>query len=180
MAIVRKSLDCLSHNLRPDSEGMISVNQIRDLANQAGISTVPFGIEEIINKFGIKIVYDQDMGEDLSGYIENRSEVWVIGVNKYQSSGRQRFTLAHEFAHFLLHKDRIQNERHVDRIFLRDNTYTDIEKAADQFAGELLIPESNLKEEIHKGIKKLAALARVFDVSIAAIRFRARKLGLTS
>lgn len=181
MAIVRKSLKTsYSHELIQDSEELKSVDQIQDLANQSGIMTVPFDIEGLIKKFGIKIIYDQDMSEDLSGYIENRSGDWIIGVNKYQSSGRQRVTLAHEFAHFLLHKDHIQNKRHLDRIFLRDDTYnTGIEKEADQFAGELLISETNLKEKIQQGIKKLAELARVFDVSIAAIRFRARILGLT-
>lgn len=60
--------------------------------------------------------------------------------------GRRRYTAAHEFAHFLLHRDRMVGGRWIgdtkETIREADGQDTaDVEREADRFAAELLMPE---------------------------------------
>ena len=83
---------------------------------------------------------------------------------KQDTENRQRFTIAHELAHCCLHTENLQ-QNHIE---LRDNTFpkTEKEKAADIFAGELLIPEPLLKEIYSKFyLPSLKTLAKIFHVS---------------
>ena len=42
-----------------------------------------------------------------SGMIEQIDDGYRIKINRYETRERQRFTLAHEIAHFLLHQEKI-------------------------------------------------------------------------
>ena len=75
-------------------------------AKEIGLRLVPFDIERFIKFHNIIILYEQMKSNEISGYLQyRRSNRWVIGVNKYHSPRRQRFTLAHEFAHFCFDQD---------------------------------------------------------------------------
>ena len=141
--------------------------------------SVPVNIERLIRELNINIV-KEDMEYGMSGYIEKRADGWKIGINKYDSLARKRFTLAHELGHYILHRDRIIDTRHEDYILLRDNEFTPIEREANEFAAELLMPEKHFREYIQKGITKFKDLADKFDVSVSAIKYRAYKLGYKS
>ena len=136
----------------------------------------PLDIEKVIKGYHIEIC-KEDMDYDISGYIEKRELKWIIGVNKYHSKQRQRFTLAHEFAHYVLHRHKIQNQKHQDMALFRTNAVDPIEIEANNFAGELLIPDKHFKKYLDEGITKIGDLASKFDVSISAIRYKAYKLG---
>ena len=136
----------------------------------------PLDIEKIIKDHKIEIC-KEDMDYDISGYIEKRETKWVIGVNKYHSLQRQRFTLAHEFAHYVLHRHRAITQRHEDLSLFRTNEVDPIETEANDFAGELLIPKDQFKEYLRKGINKIGDLSNKFNVSVSAIRYKAYKLG---
>ncbi len=136
----------------------------------------PLNIEKIIREHNIEIC-KEDMDYDISGYIEKRETKWVIGVNKYHSPQRQRFTLAHEFAHYVLHSHIVRNQKHEDLSLFRSNEVNPIEIEANDFAGELLIPNEEFKTFIREGIKKIGDLADKFNVSISAVRYKAYKLG---
>ncbi len=136
----------------------------------------PLDIEKIIKSRGIEIC-KEDMDYDISGYIEKRETKWIIGVNKYHSRQRQRFTLAHEFAHYILHRHKIQNQKHEDMALFRANEVDSIEIEANNYAGELLIPNEKFKKYLDRGITKIGDLADKFDVSISAIRYKAYKMG---
>jgi Zn-dependent peptidase ImmA (M78 family) len=126
---------------------------------------------------------------EVSGLIyRQKAERPVIGVNSLHSLTRQRFTIAHELAHLVLHKD---EELHVDEqypIRFRDKTSskavdrTEIE--ANQFAAELLMPYDFLVAEINQlrdGISAdegIRLLAEKFIVSEQAMTFRLSGLGL--
>ena len=136
----------------------------------------PLDIEKIIKNYNIEIC-KEDMDYDISGYIEKRETTWIIGVNKYHSKQRQRFTLAHEFAHYILHRHKIQDQKHQDMALFRTNEVDSIEIEANDYAGELLIPNEKFKKHINNGVTKISDLADKFDVSISAIRYKAYKLG---
>ena len=60
-------------------------------------------IEKVARKLGARIAYE--IGEDdISGALF-RLHPPVIGVNSRHHRNRQRFTIAHEIAHLVLHTD---------------------------------------------------------------------------
>lgn len=76
-------------------------------------------------------------------------DILPIIVIRKQSAGAQAFTLMHELAHLLLHKESsIDNEENF-------YSYQGKEKEANEFAGNLLIPDDFLKQI---NIKKLLDL----------------------
>ena len=93
----------------------------------------------------------------------------VIVVNRKDSGERQRFTLTHELGHLVLTVD--------DKV--------DSEKAAHRFAGAFLMPADTVRTEIGRrrtsiGWSELFNLKRVFGVSVQAIVYRCRDLGIIS
>ena len=137
--------------------------------------TCPLDIEKLIKRYNIEIC-KEDMDYDISGYIEKRGAKWVVSVNKYHSERRQRFTLAHEFAHYVLHKYKFR-ERHNDRALFRTREFNPVEKEANDFASELLIPQEKFRQYLREGIRNIADLSDKFNVSVSAIRYKAYKLG---
>jgi Zn-dependent peptidase ImmA (M78 family)/transcriptional regulator with XRE-family HTH domain len=87
----------------------------------------------------------------------------IIFVNSSKPMCRQRFTVAHELGHLLMH---IGNSISEER---------DIEKEANIFANEFLIPEMDLRKQILTGLTLhgLADLKRYWKVSMQAILYKA-------
>lgn len=101
-----------------------------------------------------------------------------ITVNVNDSYHRQRFTLAHELAHCMLHANSLKN----GSLELRTSLTTDEprEKEANILAGEILIPERLLKiAYANLPIAILGTLAEKFDVSenVMAARLQHLKMG---
>ncbi len=101
----------------------------------------------------------------------------LIGVNATDSDPRQRFTIAHELGHLLLHHD----PYHVDRqIYLRGRDSSTAESVqeieANAFASNLLMPAWMLKKDID-GVpddaeRAAEELAKMYGVSVPAMTFR--------
>ncbi len=100
---------------------------------------------------------------------------WVILVNRDDTAGRQRFSLAHEFKHVI---DHVQTST-IYRDRAGYSAYRQAERAADTFATALLMPKAWVKRAFYdEGIRDARVLARHFEVSVAAMRFRIDQLGL--
>lgn len=157
------------------------VESILEMAQKEGyIDNYEVNIEEIIKSNDeIVLVKDSEMEPSMSGSLSKDKELgkWVIKVNAKHHVKRQRFTMAHEFAHYILHKD--DQGKFVDEeIYFRKDHSSPIEYNADTFAAELLMPHDAFKRAISEdGIKKINELAGLFNVSKAAITIRAAKLG---
>lgn len=85
-------------------------------------------------------------------------------VNAAHSGERQRFSLAHEIAHMVLHAYPEQEQ----------------EEQADRFASEFLMPEAEIRPQL-KGrlnVARLIDLKRYWRVSMAALIRRAGQLGI--
>lgn len=101
---------------------------------------------------------------------------FMIKINRHDPARRQRFTAAHELAHFLLHRDQIGSGISDDVLYrsaLSDNR----EAEANRLAADILMPESLIQEWLDnaKALKvedKVAYLADRFEVSEAAIKIR--------
>lgn len=108
---------------------------------------------------------------------------------------RQRFSIAHEVAHWVLHRgDPDAPDLFIDTtkyvaVYLRDQQSATGEKAreiqANMFAAALLMPESLLRGEINNSEYDLldedalcAELAKKFQVSTQALSIRLTALGI--
>lgn len=159
-----------------------TINEIRKAAKEKGIQTTPLDIKSVIEHiFHIKIC-ETDLGKSVSGFLEKIGDSWVIYINKYENEYRKRFTLAHELGHFISHKDNYDIGGAIikDQIFFRDENTDEKEQQANNFAAELLMPEDEFKNFIKRGDNTILKLADRFQLSTAAVRYRAYKLGLIS
>ncbi len=91
----------------------------------------------------------------------------VIVVNQAHWGERQRFTISHELGHMIMDVSDKQKE----------------EKAAHRFAGAFLMPAETLRAEIGKrrksmGWSELFELKRIFGVSVQALTYRCKDLGI--
>ena len=86
-------------------------------------------------------------------------------VNSVSAEDRRRWTLAHEIGH----------------IFMHDVPSEDMEKEADMFAAEFLLPASEIRPQLRDvTVPKLAALKPYWKVSMSALLMRAGDLGWIS
>lgn len=98
---------------------------------------------------------DKVDGQDLDGLegmlaANKARSKWLILYNSaVTSEGRKRFTIAHEFGHYLLHRHQ-QDEFQCgdDDIETGDRNKKDIETEADQFASTLLMPLDDFRKQV--------------------------------
>lgn len=140
--------------------------------------TAPVPVERLVRDRGI-IIRKGDLG-DVSGLLVRNGERATIGVNATQSPARQRFTIAHEFGHFLLHDGIVEHVDRDYRINFRSaisSRATDVEEIeANFFSASLLMPRAMLDDR--EAIAALdddrlvGALAKEFNVSRHAMSLR--------
>lgn len=174
MAIVRQKriLGSDVYKLIPPKK---TPEELREYAKQNSVPTDPLDVARLASALGITVLYEP-MGSDLSGYLEKRNAGWVLGVNSLQHRKRQRFTIAHELAHYLLHGNQQSEFRDVV-LMQRAAHRNQMESDADAFAGELLMPSQEFNDKIQGGIIRLSDLSDHFDVSIMAAKYKATLLG---
>ncbi|MGH3940567.1 MAG: ImmA/IrrE family metallo-endopeptidase [Pseudonocardiaceae bacterium] len=105
-----------------------------------------------------------------------------IAINKNHPPERRRWTMAHEYAHFLVSRDRAEVT-----LVLPQRRVQDGERFADSFAANFLMPRNGLVRRFHE-LKRnksgkvapamLVQLARSYRVSVQALTLRIEGLGL--
>lgn len=163
------------------------------LLNEFNITEPYVPVKEIANGLGIDVVYE-NFDSDISGmlYRNEEEKEYIIGVNLAHGLNRQRFTIAHELGHFLLHKG---EATHFDRGGFRVNYRNSLsstasnkeEIEANAFAAALLMPEEFLiqavEDKLSHGIdisndeEEVTEIADLFKVSSQALAIRLGKLG---
>jgi Zn-dependent peptidase ImmA (M78 family) len=168
--------------------------QVNDLLTSNNITTAPVDIGKIAKSLQLEIV-KQDADDKISGMLVNDfgNKKALIGVNRKHHINRQRFTIAHEIGHFLLHHFQgvhFDGENTGLQINFRDDKSASgedlYEREANLFAAELLMPRTLLEADISK-IKNLSlidkddltlkSLADKYKVSVRAITYRLAYLG---
>lgn len=129
---------------------------------------LPVNIVKMVESFGLR-VWERNMDRDVSGMIMRdtrhggRAQYSII-VPKQDSLPRKRFAVAHEFAHFLLHKHFIGDELSDSVLFLsRLNSLQEVQ--ANKLALDLLMPLSQVEKEIRRGATSIEELASRFEVT---------------
>lgn len=130
------------------------------------ILTPPVDPEFIAEQEGIDVVYvdfNNELSPLISGLYDFESN--KIYINKGIASNRKTFTIAHELAHAILHKDYAASNDY--RAMPRSNRHIGdkpiFEKEADVFAASLLVPTTFLKKYIDYANN--FELAQMFAVS---------------
>jgi Zn-dependent peptidase ImmA (M78 family) len=167
------------------------ISQIAEaLLKENGIQSPPVPVQKIAEMAKLQIQKQEVDGSDISGFIFRQGEKAIIGVNSANAPVRQRFTIAHELGHYLIHTQGA-DKVHVDRLFdikFRDDlssqgTDSD-EREANFFAAELLMPRKFIKADLEKinqvdleDGQILVDLANRYEVSTQALLFRLAYLG---
>jgi len=149
-------------------------------------------VERIAHAYGIQINRDR-IDNEVSGYLLRSEEhnTVIIGVNGKHSEPRQRFTIAHELAHYMLHNGElvhVDGARTGSMLDWRGPAHTgnsEREKEANLFAAELLMPERFLRQDLRQLenidlLEKdvLKVLAKRYEVSAQALTIRLAQLNL--
>lgn len=160
------------------NENMYNLNYLNIIKKNQ--ETIPVKITKIASELGITI-YRANMSKNISGAIFGKNigfdnEKYIIYVNGSHHINRQRFTIAHEIAHFLLHKDRIEDNL-TDSAMYRSRLSNVLERQANTLAAEILMPIKELRNYVYeKRIADIKTLASIFEVSKKTMQIRLRDI----
>lgn len=164
----------------------------QQLLDSMTIRRAPIPVERIARHVGATVRY-YPLDDELSGMLFINDRQPIIGVNALHHPHRQRFTIAHEIGHLILHREKIAERVHVDKKFpvvmlhrdTRSTQGTDwFEIQANQFAAALLMPEFLLREAVGQeeydidDQRPIDELAKKLRVSRQALEYRNRDLDL--
>ena len=154
---------------------------------ELNINQPPIDIISIAKSYNISIK-PYDLGEGVSGVLVIDKDKSVIGYNPSEHPHRQRFTVAHEFGHYVLHRK--HSELFVDKekvLFRNQDSATGEfkrEREANNFAAAMLMPKYLLENEAKKrdtdffDEASISDLAKLFNVSVQAMTIRLTKLNM--
>ena len=138
---------------------------------------------------------DSSLPGDVIGGIDFDSNTIIINAAIESHIGRYSFTIAHEIAHHVLHRDIFLKARSGESIMCREGEQRPIEEfQADRFAEALLMPADLIRQHfrkvktrnIFKRTNQLTLAAKVIqstgldNVSVSAMVVRLNHLGLSA
>lgn len=159
------------------SDTVSSNSDIESLANKVrsawllGLNPIPDMIDTLESRGVMVICTDVETQQKFDGLAGSIGRTPLIVVSKQQAGDRQRFTLAHELGHLVLHGRLTANQ--------------DEEKACNHFAGAFLLPEQTLTQYLGQQRRALEAqelymLKQEFGISMLAVLMRAHQCGVIS
>ncbi len=166
---------------------MAEANRISSMLNMVlRANRFPVKVDEVAQEYSRQCFSDSPIdkvhGEDLYGLegmlaANKARSKWLIVYNSaVRSQGRNRFTIAHEFGHYILHRhhqDRF--ECGADDIETGDGDERNIETQADKFASTLLMPLDDFRKQVDGqpvSFDLLGYCAERYGVSLTAAALR--------
>jgi len=167
--------------------------------NDANLHRAPIDVDALAHHLGAEVRFES-LEDKMSGFLIIKDNHSTIVINSEHHPNRQRFTLAHELGHLILHS----NNKHQDALFVDKSLITKKarfhrdersgtgeykqEIEANRFAAELLMPRQLLKEAIKEEGDELDflddhliyKLASKFGVSEQALSIRLTDLNMLS
>ncbi|NVK41150.1 MAG: ImmA/IrrE family metallo-endopeptidase [Oceanospirillaceae bacterium] len=156
-------------------EQLTDLDQVEEFADavrdawELGLNPIPDMIDVLESMGVLVIVTAVDVAGKLDGLAASVNGIPVIVVSEHWPGDRQRFTLAHELGHLLLH----------DRL----HELVDEEKACDRFAGAFLLPRKSAIQHLgqHRTRlepRELFMLKHEFGISMMGALMRASQCGI--
>src|SRR3546814_898104 len=129
-----------------EAERVIALHQ-----KKAPVQTI-----DIAQELGIKVFKVNDWPDNVSAMIRKDAERggergFAIYVNGSHPRVRRRFSIAHEIAHFALHRNLI-GDGVTDDAMYRSNLSSAVEVQANRMAADILMPWHLIREATDKGI----------------------------
>ena len=159
--------------------------RVTEILDGYDIEDAPIPVENIAEDLGAHIRYSPFDGELAGMLVRAEGKGTFIGVNSLHHSNRQRFTIAHECGHLVLHKGNV----HIDKSFRvnrRDASssqgHQPDEIEANRFAAELLMPFALIMKDLEdyeidmENEEALKELADKYQVSVLAMTRRITNL----
>ena len=160
---------------------------------------IPVNIEEKIRKNNIELnKYCFDLKDNILGEIIKENGKFLINIQARDHYYRKRFTMGHELAHFIKHKELIGDgvddgkvgNKLYRAVYRKNDKITSKEEVeANHYSAELLIPNKltnfiyesffkdiNKEDSLDIDINFLEFLSKKFQVSTAVVSFRIKNL----
>lgn len=121
---------------------------------------------------GVRVFSLAENTREVDAFSLWREDTPYVFLNRFKSAERSRFDAGHELAHLCLHKHGGANAGRMD---------DSIEKEANAFAGAFLMPEPDIRSIVTTplySVDDLAAYKMRWRVSVAALNYRLREIGL--
>lgn len=160
---------------------------VKALFKKWGITNTPVDLGKIVEILQIKIL-EQDLDDSVSAALVLKENKAYIVVNENHSPVRMRFSIAHEIAHYLLHKNSakifIENKSIIFRDEKSSKGVDRKEIEANKLAAEILMPQDAILKAVEYYMvdmnddEKISALSKKFEVSEQAMTIRLLKLNL--
>ena len=156
----------------------------RQERNRLGLGDAPIGSMRDLLEFEVGIrVFFIPMPSSISEiytYDEKLGACMAVNARHSNSPGRQRFSMAHGYVHFLVHR----HDKIVDEVERRNRSKQ--EQLADRFSPHFLMPDSAIQKLYHHSqlqngefqVSDLFNMAYYFGVSIQALVRRLEELEL--
>ena len=167
--------------MRPTAARRRGEEVARQLLERRSLSRPPVPVREIAIAEGC-LVKAAFLDGELSGMAFITDDRPVIVVNSRHHPNRQRFTIAHELGHHLMHRSMLLSGVHVDKGILRRDAESSTgeissEIQANAFAAELLMPRQLMQPYLSGSFDveddiAVHRLAEMFGVSTAAMTNR--------
>ena len=139
----------------------------------------PIKLGQLSTEFGL-IVKKATLPSNISGEIKEVDGSVIIRVNRHDALTRQRYTLAHEISHFLLHRHLLEGGI-SDDVLYRSAQSNEIEVEANRLAADILMPVSQIQDlykeySTVKGELLYQKIAEALNVSTIALKIRLNKI----
>lgn len=167
-------VDIPSFEVPVDDTGGGPEEAARELRRAWDIDTGPMKhMVRLLENHGALVVFSPRQTSAVDAYSFASSSRPVVVLNPVKSDYyRQRFDVAHELGHLVMHRDAEPGGRVI-------------EEQANRFASELLMPAADVRDLLPTAMNSrawdaLGKLKEQWGVSIQALLFRARRLGTIS
>lgn len=144
-----------------------------------GVTRPPIPIKDIVEREGVDVQFVRfaTMGRTVAGL--TKFDEARIYVNADDQLNRQTFTIAHEFGHWMLHRDLFEEDPASYKVLLRTPTggmlnADPLEKEANAFAAAILMPASMVRQV--KDLVGVREMSTLFAVSPEAMEFRLKNV----
>lgn len=154
-----------------DADDTAPEDAARQLRREWDLESGPMKhLVRLLETHGVLVVFSPPQTSSVDAYsFESVTRPVVVLNPTKRDYYRQRFDIAHELGHLVMHRDAEPGGRIV-------------EEQANRFAAELLMPEAELHQLLPTSMNArawdtLGSLKEQWGVSIQALLFRARRLG---
>jgi Zn-dependent peptidase ImmA (M78 family) len=139
--------------------------------------TTTVNVIDLANQLGYSVYESKFNNSDIDGMVRSSSKEKAIYINKNNMPERNRFTIAHELGHIILHHHSDNDDGEFVDYRGNNNKYDPKEHEANMFAASLLMPK-HTAENVWRSINDVDDFANIFKVSRAAASIRLQNLGL--